>query len=126
MGRILSLTIAVTISAGILWAGPIAPFGGEQGFVSLQLEPHGVRNFTVDCKGGERTAVIAIGRGTTPLGVYVYDAQGNCVAWDDLSHSAQNFSDDIAAAWHAPQPQTYEVELRNGGRVTNRVEVAIR
>jgi hypothetical protein len=127
MYKRLSLVAAIlTLAGGIIWAAPLRPFGAEQGFVSVQLEPHSVRTFTVECKANERTAVMAIGRGTTPVGVYVYDVHGNCVAWDDLSHSAQNFSDDIAVAWQPPRQETYEIELRNGGRVTNRVEVAIR
>jgi hypothetical protein len=120
------VAVILLLAAGAVLAGPLNPFAGEHGFVNVQMEPHGVRTFTMTCKANERTAVMAIGRGTTPLGVYVYDVHGNCVALDDLSNSAQNYSDDIAVAWQPPREQTYDIQLRNGGRVTNRVELAIR
>jgi hypothetical protein len=116
------LVLVVPIALG----GPVNPVGGERGYLNLQLEPFSVRNFSETFKGKERASVIAIGRGDTPLGLYVYDPDGNCVAWDDLSLSTQNISDDMVVDWYPPRQGKYEIELRNFGRRGNRVEVVIR
>lgn len=109
----------------LVLGGPVQPFGGETGFFNIHLEPFSVRNFTEEFKADEPATIIAIGRGNTPLGLYVYDVHGNCVAWDDVSFSLQRISDDLAVFWHPPQESAYEIELRNMGRVTNRVELAL-
>jgi hypothetical protein len=110
----------------VVLGGPVRPFGDKRGYENLPLGPFSVHNFTVTFKAKERASVIAIGRGSTPLGVYVYDTDGNCVAWDDRSLSPQNISDDMVVDWRPPREAKYEIELRNFGRVTNRVELAIR
>jgi hypothetical protein len=113
-------------SAMLALAGPVRPFAPETGYANLHVEPFSVRTFTETCKAGERTAVIAVGRGNTSVAVYVYDQHGNCVAWDDYAVSRDNISDDVALEFHPPQEMKYEIELRNLGRMTNRVEFAIR
>ncbi len=115
----------VSLALPMVLGGPVQPFGDEEkGFHQMRLEPFAVRTFTQECKGGERTCVIAIGQGTTPLGVYVYDVHGNCVAWDDYSLS--DVADDLALEFHPPQQGVYEVEIRNFGRRSNSVELAVR
>jgi hypothetical protein len=114
------------LAVPMLLGGPVSPMGGEEGYYNLPLQPFSVRSFDATFKGKERASIIAIGRGDTPLGVYIYDADGNCVAWDDLSLSTQRISDDMVVDWYPPRQGTYEIELRNFGRRINRVEVAIR
>lgn len=116
---------AASIGAGLLWAGPVSPLADDAKVYSkFTLEPFHVRSTAGEFKAREQTAVIAIGEGTTPLGIYVYDIHGNCVARDDLSYSA--ISDDLALEFHPAERGYFDIEIRNQGRRSNSVEVAIR
>jgi hypothetical protein len=80
--------------------------------------------FVVSCVRGEQTQVIASGGGRAPLGVYVFDEHGNCIAREEALSS--NFSaDDLAVEWYPPAPGPYLIELRNQGRQGNDVELVI-
>jgi hypothetical protein len=91
---------------------------------ALVLPPHGVQYQLVTCNGGERTLVIASGRATSAVGLYVYDPHGNCIARDEaLSPRA---GDDLAAEWFPPVTSVYTVELRNQGIEANALQLAFR
>jgi hypothetical protein len=75
--------------------------------------------------GKERANVIAIGQdGASNLGLYVYDAHGNCVAWDDLGSSSTR--DDVTVEWFPMHKERYTIELRNLGAATNRLDLVVR
>lgn len=113
------------VFAHLAGGAPVRPFAdNEKGYRQVPMEPFSARTFPVRCKAKERTAVIVYGQGTSPMGVYVFDPHGNCVAWDDASRSMM--PDDLALEWHPPTEQTYEVEVRNLGRKANNAEIAIR
>lgn len=118
--------LLVLVSALAVRGGPLNPIDAERGFLSATLEPFSVRTFGETCKAEERTMIMAIGRGNSPIAVYVFDPQGNCIAWDDLALNRKNVSDDIALAWHPPREMRYDIELRNFGRESNLVEFTIR
>ena len=78
--------------------------------------------FIVPCNGGgERSCVIATGKGSSPLALYVFDAHGNCVARDEPV--AAPGGDDVAVEWFPTIAGVFTVELRNPGRLSNLVEV---
>jgi len=74
--------------------------------------------------GEQRANVIVIGRGTTHVGLYIYDGYGNCVAWDDQGTAETR--DDAAAIWFPPRNERYTIELRNLGAWSNRLNVVVR
>ncbi len=75
-------------------------------------------------KGNERASVLVSGEGVTCLGLYVFDAQGNCVARDDAT--TPQASDDLTVEWIPAETATYSIEVRNGGISTNAYDFAVR
>jgi len=88
------------------------------------VPPGGVRSYVETFKGNKRALVIASGKGDTCLGLYVFDAHGNCVAHDDLT--TPQTSDDLAAEWFPAETARYDVEIYNGGTDKNVIRIAIR
>jgi hypothetical protein len=80
--------------------------------------------FLVACNGGERTCVIASGEGRSPLGLYVYDSYGNCIARDEAT--GPKTADDLAVEWFPPANMPYTIEMRNQGLQVNKVDVVFR
>ena len=74
--------------------------------------------------GEQRANVIVIGRGTTHVGLYIYDGYGNCVAWDDLASSSTR--DDTAVQWFPVQKERFTIELRNLGMASSRFDIVVR
>lgn len=72
--------------------------------------------------GAEKT-VIASGEGSTALGMYVYDKDGNCVAHDDAGNQATK--DDLAVSLIATGEQGYTFEVVNLGRVDNVTRILV-
>jgi len=75
-------------------------------------------------KGNEPAWIQVSGEADTCLGLYVFDADGNCVAKDD--RTTPQSSDDLAVEWIPPDTATYSVEVRNGGTIKNAYEYAVR
>jgi hypothetical protein len=76
-------------------------------------------------RAGERALVIATGNGRSPLTLYIFDPDGNCVAKDDVVEM-RGSSDDVAVEWFPPETARYTVELHNVGFRANRVEMITR
>lgn len=74
-------------------------------------------------KPNERASVIVSGKGATCLGLYVFDAQGNCIAKDDVTPAQA--SDDLTVEW-VPLESACSVEVRNFGNSANAFDLAIR
>jgi hypothetical protein len=92
--------------------------------VELAAPPLTSQIFLVACNGGERTCVIASGEGRSPLGLYVYDPHGNCIARDEATGTKT--ADDLAVEWFPPANMSYTIELRNQGLQGNKVDVVFR
>jgi hypothetical protein len=91
---------------------PTAVLGGYQS----QTQP-------VKARPGKEALVVAIGTGATFGALYVYDKDGNCVAFDE----GKGFSnDDLAVGWFTPHEETYWVELVNLGGQENKFKTAVR
>ncbi|GEM_PF-6987934 len=104
--------------------GPVNSFAEKAGFRQLALEPFGRETYSIKCKAKESTRVIIWGQGSSPMAIYVFDVNGNCVARDDLS--VGGISDDLALEWYSPTEANFDVEVRNLGRKSNTAEIAIR
>jgi hypothetical protein len=88
------------------------------------VPPYSIRPYTDAFKKGELGRVIASGVGDTCLGVYVFDSQGNCVAWDDKSEARTG--DDLYAEWIPGEQERFIVEIRNAGFESNTFRLALR
>jgi hypothetical protein len=75
-------------------------------------------------KANEAAQLIISGDGDTCLGVYVFDAHGNCVAKDDMT--SPESSDDLTARWIPHEAAGFIVEVRNGGISPNGFEFLLR
>lgn len=75
-------------------------------------------------KANERASVVVSGEGATCLGLYVFDAQGNCVAHDDVT--TPQASDDVAVDWIPADTADYIIEVRNAGTGLNLFDLAVR
>jgi hypothetical protein len=112
--------IGLLMSGGDSQGGPVVPFAEDKSDVS----PMGSRNFTVEFRGNQRATVLARGDAATYLGLYVYDAQGNCIAWDDEGNSMT--FDDLAVSWQPRENGHYSIEVRNAGYMKNNCLVGMR
>jgi hypothetical protein len=113
---------------GLLWlsapgtAGPEKPVGPLS---KIKINVGASWSMAVTCKGGERAAAFAMGdKGNAYLGLYVYDKDGNCVArHDDIKPKYLN---DRAVIWYPPTTQTYTIEVRNLGFVSDTFTFVVR
>lgn len=80
--------------------------------------------FSFVLKGMEETRVIASGRKRLYQGLYVYDAHGNCVAWDD--YGGTKVPEDTAVIFVPPADGTYTVVIRSFFPEPNTVRVVVR
>ncbi len=120
MKRALPGLAALLVVAGLGVAGPLQPRPARP----LLLLPGTSYLETTVFKGGEPATAIGIGEGTTYVGLYVYDDQGNCVKWDDLASAATK--DDVAVEWLPRGNASYTIELRNFGLAPNTLEFVLR
>jgi hypothetical protein len=83
-----------------------------------------IRAYSATFKKNEPARVLASGNYASNFGLYVFDANGNCVAKDDVSDPAT--ADDCFAVWIPPEQQGYAVEVRNAGIDPNVFQIALR
>ena len=75
-------------------------------------------------KVNEPAAVMVSGNSATCLGLYVFNAHGNCVAKDD--RVSPQSSDDLAVEFIPSDIAPYSIEVRNGGFAVNVYSIAVR
>ncbi|MBI3406878.1 MAG: hypothetical protein HY040_00795 [Planctomycetes bacterium] len=107
--------LLVTCSGG---GGPIRPHPPE----FIEVPGYYVASVAEDFAGGVRANVIVSGNMQAYLGVYVFDALGNCVAWDDFGNRATY--DDLNAEWYPPVAGRYGIDVYNFGRFESQAELA--
>jgi len=121
MKRVLLLGVLVSLLAAV-GPGAGAPVGG--GFVGkTTVGPDRAAELVKDFKGGERACVVITGKGQSYLGLYVYDADGNCIARDDRGDFATR--DDAAVEWYPPQTSRYSIVVKNLGARKDPFDVAV-
>jgi hypothetical protein len=113
------LVLLLPLLSVLTWAAftRAAPFPPEVKGVQVNIEPYGRLEYWKKFEGGIPARVIAVGDGQSWLTLYVYDAHGNCVAWDDDVN--QQTADDLAAEWLPARGGTYAMRVNSLGRVGN-------
>jgi len=106
----------------VVQAGTGAPVQGSL-TGQARVAPNSSFNLVKDFKGGERACVIITGDGSSYLGLYVYDADGNCIARDD--RASYQTRDDAAVDWYPPQTGRYTIEVKNLGVLKNTFKIAV-
>lgn len=96
------------------------PFQKDQNISSLSTRAY-ARQF----KPGESAFAQVYGKGNSSLILYVFDAKGNCVAWDDNITSPQ-YCDENAVEWISDSAGQYSVEVRNVGMYPHVYTLTIR
>lgn len=113
------LTVLLCVSLGS--ADLVKPREPEKEIVL----PAGLTRSYVDAfKKNERTLVIVNGVGACPMGLYVFDEHGNCLAKDDFS--SPKTADDLIVQWYPSEQGRYSVDLRNAGFDSNEYQIALR
>jgi hypothetical protein len=115
----LLLLLPLTLT-GLADSAPVKAVPGR----AMKLLPYRSLSFVVEFEKEARANVIIIGNGRTPLGLYVYDPEGNCVARDD--QSSGKIIDDNAVIWYPTVTQRYRIEIRNMGGLENTVKIFVR
>ena len=105
MASSLMLTCVCLASADLVTPRPAVK---EQPISAMSL-----RAYTEAFRADEEARVIVSGDGSTILALYVFDADGNCVAKDDVP--APESSDDLFVEWVPASAGRYSVEMRNAG-----------
>ena len=85
---------------------------------------YNIRAYSDTFRKSESARVIASGVGDSCLGLYIFDARGNCVAWDDKGDART--ADDLFAEWIPAEQERFNVEVRNGGFEANTFRIALR
>ena len=96
-----------------------------QPFALDQKIPLMSRPSTLHFKPNEAAFAQVYGNGGSSLALYVYDKQGNCVAWDDNITNPQ-FCDENAVEWIADAHGRNSIEVRNLGVAPHTFTMAIR
>jgi len=89
------------------------------------VDAFGVTSYADRFEGKKRACVVAIGDGSTFMGLYVFDRWGNCVAKDDVSEVFAT-RDDMAVEWYPSETDVYTVDVRNFGSSRNMFHISIR
>ncbi len=86
--------------------------------------PMAARSYSAALKADEPAQALVSGNGQACLGLYVFDANGNCVALDD--RTAPQSCDDLGVEWIPITAGRYSAVVRNAGFDVNPYRFAIR
>jgi hypothetical protein len=94
--------------------GPGAPLDPETRAVEGKVEPYRDLNYERPFRAGTPAKVIAVGKTGAPLGLYVFDANGNCVARDDDVGGRSR--DEVAVEWVPAQTGPCTIQVKALGK----------
>jgi hypothetical protein len=116
---LLCLPLALLVTGHVVGSPVDGSFMG-----SAKIRPGLAINLVKQFKGGERTLAIVAGDGGSYLGLYVYDADGNCIAHDD--HGNYQTCDKVAVEWTPATTGRYTLEVKNLGRFKDNFQIDVR
>ena len=113
---------ALLASAALGLGAPLEP---GQRAVETKLEAYRSSDYWRKFEAGKRATVVAVGAtGSGLLGLYVFDADGNCVGHDD--NVTERTRDDTVVEWMPAQTGLYTVEVRSLTRHENKLLMTVR
>ena len=111
--RILCSGLMIVLAGAAL--GPGAPLDPKTRAVEGKVEPYREVSYERSFQAGIPARVIALGKAAEGyLGLYVFDAHGNCVARDD--EVTTRTVDDTAVEWVPAQTGPYTIQVNALGK----------
>jgi hypothetical protein len=125
MVRVWIRLIACALICFVLPGGESASAPTKENYAKEHvLEGWGSIIQSFELKGQEETRIIASGETALYLGLYVFDAHGNCVAFDD--YAGTHVREDAAVIFVPPVQGAYTVEVRSFFGRDNKVRLVVR
>ncbi len=122
MRKLLCVTLATSLSFALVADADIVKERKRED--KVPIAGLSVRAYTERFKKNEPARAFASGNFLTNFGLYVFDANGNCVAKNDQTHPVT--ADDCHVVWIPPDQQSYLIEVRNAGIDSNSFQFAVR
>lgn len=97
----------------------------QQYYLEQKVAAMSSRAYRLQFKPNESNLVQAYGSGSSTILLYVFDTNGNCVAWDDNVTDPQ-YCDEVGTDWVANGDGRYSVEVRNVGVSPHAFSMAVR
>jgi hypothetical protein len=113
------LALLVCVSLGDADLVVPRPYGREE-----RVAPLSTRSYLAEFKTDEPAKVQLSGGGNSSLGLYVFDAHGNCLKWDDLT--TPRACDELLLEWIPSAGGRCAVAVHNGGLDVNEYTLAMR
>ncbi len=113
--------LALLIGGGLGMGDPLNP---STRAVEFKLEAYRALSYWRPFEAGKPVRVLAIGETNRPMGLYVFDGDGNCVAHDD--DVTRRVKDDAVVDFVPARSGEYTLELKLLGSGENRGLLAVR
>ena len=107
----------LALFAAVLIGVTAARAGGPEMERSATIKAGGTHTYTLTFRGGEKAVMAVIGDGSTDLDVFVYDEDGDLVAFDD------DDDDDCVVLWRPARTGKFIVKVVNRGDESNRYNI---
>ncbi len=119
----------------VLWSGLVAllagaalstgaPLDTKTRAVEGKLDGYAEQVYERTFEAGKTARVVAVGKGTGYIGLYVFDRDGNCVASDD--DVLRRTRDDAYVEWIPPRAGPYVIEVKSLSRAKNEFLMTVR
>jgi hypothetical protein len=101
-----------------------APLNPAQRVIEIKIEPFDHYEYWRKFDAGKRALAIVVGSNRSNMGLYVFDAHGNCVARDDNMSLLSR--DDLVAEWFPAQTGPFSLQVKSLARVPNKLWLVVR
>ena len=112
MKKTLTIIATVLIAAATPFFAHAGAKGGSQTNIT-HVNANSSDRYEIFFRAGEEACILVTGDGDTDLDLYVYDEDGDLVAYDD------DYTDTCLVEWTPPYTQKYEIRIVNRGNVYN-------
>ncbi len=104
--------------------GTGAPLDPRVGAFDDKITPYAQNDYWRKFEGGKKAVAIVVGKRAGFLGLYAFDPDGNCIAWDDDVNP--NTPNDLVVEWIPPRTGLYSLEVKCLSRLDNEYLMAVR
>jgi hypothetical protein len=117
LGVLATLLLGAVLASG----SPLDP--ASRGF-DVKVDAFGQKEYWRTFAGGKRALSIALGANQTNIGLYVFDAHGNCVGRDDTLSLLSR--DDLVVEWLPAQTGLFTIQVKSLAAAPNEVTLIVR